>query len=218
MNSKALEVAGFTRDTPDPTGGRFGRDPVTGDLDGVVYERAIEPVRYHHLPSATASVRAQGLRRICRMLTEAGLTSVHDARVTNDEFATYQEGRENGDLTLRAYLLMGVDHFPALRDSGIKTGFGDERLRVGGIKLVADGAIATRTAYLSEPYEGTEDDHGILAIPADEIGSQVMDIHKAGFQVCIHANGDLTIDMVLTAYENAQAAFPRPDPRHRVEH
>ena len=84
--------------------------------------------------------------------------------------------------------------------------------------MVADGAIAARTAYLSRPYEGTTDDFGILAMQAGEIESQVMDMHRAGFQVCIHANGDLTIDMVLTAYEKAQAAFPRPDARHRIEH
>ena len=218
LNSKALETAGFTRDTPDPEGGRFGRDPSSGELDGVVYERAIEPVRYNHLPAVTPKDRRRGLQRICQMLTPVGLTSVHDARVTNDELLTYQEGRDNGDLTLRAYLLMAHDHFPALRDAGLKTGFGDDRLRLGGIKMVADGAIASRTAYLSEPYEGSPCDHGILAIPADEIERQVMEIHKAGFQVCIHANGDLTIDMVLSAYEKAQAAFPRPDPRHRVEH
>ena len=218
LNSKALETAGFTRDTPDPVGGRFGRDPSSGELDGVVYERAIEPVRYNHLPTVTPEDRRRGLQRICQMLTPVGLTSVHDARVTNDEMLTYQEGRDNGDLTLRAYLLMAHDHFPALRDAGLKTGFGDDRLRLGGIKMVADGAIASRTAYLSEPYEGSPCDHGILAIPPDEIERQVMEIHKAGFQVCIHANGDLTIDMVLSAYEKAQAAYPRPDPRHRVEH
>ena len=172
LNSKALETAGFTRDTPDPEGGRFGRDPSSGELDGVVYERAIEPVRYNHLPAVTPKDRRRGLQRICQMLTPVGLTSVHDARVTNDELLTYQEGRDNGDLTLRAYLLMAHDHFPALRDAGLKTGFGDDRLRLGGIKMVADGAIASRTAYLSEPYEGSPCDHGILAIPADEIERQ----------------------------------------------
>ena len=86
------------------------------------------------------------------------------------------------------YMLVGVDHFPALRDAGIKTGFGDERLRIGGIKMVSDGAIASRTAYLSEPYIGSEDDHGIRAMSPEETEANVMDIHKAGFQVCIHAN------------------------------
>ena len=218
LNSRALELAGFHNETPDPAGGRLGRDPSTGQLNGVVYERAIEPVRFGLIPVDTPEVRRQGLQRICQMLTEAGLTSVHDARVTGDELVTYQEGKDSGELTLRVYALMYYPHFPALRDAGIKTGLGDSQLRLGGIKMVADGAIATRTAYLSKPYEGTHDDHGILAMTAEETEDQVMQMHRAGFQVCIHANGDLTIDMVLTAYEKAQAAFPRPNARHRIEH
>ena len=218
MNSRALEAAGFHNETPDPPGGRFGRVEGTGELNGVVYERAIEPVQFGLIPTETPEVRRQGLNRICDMLTRAGLTSVHDARVTGEQLTTYQEGRDSGELTLRVYALMHHPHFPSLRDAGVKTGLGDDRLRLGGIKMVADGAIATRTAYLSQPYEGSKDDYGILAMQAEEIESQVMDMHRAGFQVCIHANGDLTIDMVLTAYEKAQAAFPRVDARHRIEH
>ena len=217
MNTKALELAGLNNETPDPYGGRLGRDAATGELNGVIYERAIDSVR-DLLPSVTPEVRREGLKLICDMLTQAGLTSVHDARVSNDELYTYQEGRDNGDLSLRAYLLMGHDFFPALRDAGIKSGFGDDRLRIGGIKMVSDGAIATRTAYLSEPYIGSDDDYGILAMSPEETEEKVMEIHRAGFQVCIHANGDLAIDMVLTAYEKAQAAYPRHDTRHRIEH
>ena len=152
------------------------------------------------------------------MLNRAGLTSVHDARVVQEELATYQEGRDAGDLSLRVYALMYYPHFPALREAGLKTGFGDDLLRLGGIKMVADGAIAARTAYLSEPYIGSDCDHGILAMEPEEIEQNVMQMHEAGFQVCIHANGDVAIDMVTRAYEKAQKAFPRNDPRHRVEH
>lgn len=218
LNSKALEVAGFNAETPDPPGGRFGRDEETGYLNGVVYERAIDPITHGHLPEITPEIRREGLRRICQMLNQAGLTSVHDAMVSNDQLITYQEGRDSGDLTIRAYLLMFHDHFQALRDAGVRTGFGDEYLRLGGIKMVADGAIAARTAYLSEPYIGSICDHGILAMTADEIESKVMEMHEAGYQVCIHANGDATIDAVLSAYEKAQSTFPRKDPRHRIEH
>ena len=218
LNSPALALAGFNRDTPDPPGGRFGRDAATGDLDGVVYERAIEPVRFGLIPVETPEIRRQGLRTICQMLNRAGLTSVHDARVTAEEFATYQEGYAAGDLSLRVYALMYYPHFPALRDAGIKSGFGDDRLRIGGVKMIADGAIATRTAYLSEPYEGSPCDHGILAMDAAEINERVMEMHRAGFQVCIHANGDSAIELVVAAYERAQAAYPRPAPRHRIEH
>ena len=217
LNSRALEVAGFTRETPDPAGGRLGRDPTTGELDGAIYERAMDRVR-PLLPRVTPETRRDGFKLICGMLSRAGLTSVHDARVSNDELRTYQEGNESGDLSIRVYMLMAADHFPALRDAGLKTGFGDARLRIGGIKMVSDGAIATRTAYLSEPYIGSEDDHGIRAMSPEETEAAVMEMHKDGFQVCIHANGDLAIDMVLTAYENAQAANPRDNTRHRIEH
>jgi len=218
VNTKAFEVAGINKNTPDPQGGRYGRDPNTGELDGVVFERAGDAIRFGMLPVATPEDRRAGLRRICNMLTREGLTSVHDARVTADELITYQEGKEAGDLNLRVYMLMFHPHFPALRDAGLKTGFGDDMLRLGGIKMVADGAIATRTAYMSEPYEGSEDDCGILAMDVDEIEPLVMDIHKAGFQVAVHANGDTAIDMVLNAYAKAQEAYPRHDPRHRIEH
>ncbi len=129
-----------------------------------------------------------------------------------------RKGRDAGDLSLRVYALMYHPHFRSLQEAGLKTGFGDDNLRLGGIKMVADGAIAARTAYLSEPYVGSDCDHGILAMSAEEIEENVMEMHRAGFQVCIHANGDLAIDMVLNAYEKAQAADPRPNPRHRIEH
>ncbi len=218
MNSAGLEAAGFNDETADPPGGRLGRDPDTGRLNGMIFERAIDPVRFGLIPVETEEVRREGLRTICDMLNRVGLTSVHDARVTAEEFQTYQDGKAAGELSLRVYALMWYPQFPALRDAGIKSGLGDDRLRIGGIKMVADGAIATRTAYLSQPYEGSQCDHGILAMEQEEIEEQVMAMHRAGFQVCIHANGDLTIDMVLTAYEKAQQAHPRSDTRHRIEH
>ena len=217
-NSLALERAGFNDETPDPPGGRLGRNPDTGRLDGVIYERAADDLRENQLPVESEETRREGLRTICKMLNRAGLTSVHDARVTDYELQTYQEGRDAGELSLRVYALMYYRYFPALRAAGIRSGLGDDTLRIGGIKMVADGAIASRTAYLSQPYVDRCCDHGILTMTADEIAANVLEMHAAGFQVCIHANGDATIDLVLQAYEQAQAAHPRPDPRHRVEH
>ncbi len=216
LNSKALELSGYDDDSPDPPGGRLGRDPDGGTLDGVIYERAIEPI-HDLLPRVTPDIRREGLRTICDMLTASGLTSVHDAMVSNDQLNTYAEGRDSGDLSLRVYMLAARPHFPALRDAGMRTGFGDDTLRLGGIKMVSDGAIAARTAYMSEPYIGTCD-HGIEAMTQDEITESVLEIHRAGFQVCIHANGDLAIESVLNAYERAQTEYPRPNPRHRIEH
>mgnify|MGYP001025320062 FL=1 len=218
VNSKALALAGYNDDSPDPHGGKLGRDPNTGKLNGVIYERAVEAFR-ELLPTVDPEDRRRGLKLINGMLSEVGLTSVHDASVSNDEFVTYQEGLENGDLDLRVYMLMAKAHFPALRDAGIRTGFGNDHLRVGGIKMVSDGAIAARTAYLSEPYIGSyHDDCGKQAMSPEEINESVREIHSEGFQVCIHANGDLAISMVLDAYEEVLKEFPRSNPRHRIEH
>ena len=220
LNSKALELASFNNDTPDPSGGRLGRLPGSNVLNGVIYERAIEPVRFGLIPPETEEIRREGLKLICQMLNKVGLTSVHDARVTKDEFLTYQNGKEAGDLTLRVYALLYHPHFESARATGLKTGLGDDMLKLGGIKMIADGAIAARTAYMSEPYLGTpcDCDYGILAMDAEETENMVEQIHRAGFQVCIHANGDLAIDMVLKAYEKAQTEYPRVNPRHRIEH
>ena len=217
-NSKALNLAGYSDESPDPHGGRLGRDPDTGKLNGVIYERAGEPIR-DLLPIVDAKDRHKGLKLINGMLSEVGLTSVHDAMVSNEEFVTYQEALSNDELDLRVYMLMHKSHFPALRDAGIRTGFGNNQLKVGGIKMVSDGAIATRTAYLSTPYIGSDhNDCGIQAMSPEEINESVKEIHSAGFQVCIHANGDLAISAVLDAYESALKEFPKNNPRHRIEH
>lgn len=217
VNRKAFELAGVAGDTPDPPGGKFERDPDTGELAGIVLERATDRFR-ELMPPVTLADRRAGLKRICRMFNAAGLTSVHDAIVTDLDLHTYQEGLASGDLTLRVYALMWRRHFDALRASGVRTGFGNERLRIGGIKLIADGAISGRTAWLSQPYEGSQDDCGLRAIEPEELEELALQIHKAGFQICVHANGDAAIDMVLTAYEKAMASHHRPDPRHRIEH
>jgi hypothetical protein len=217
VNTVALDRAGVTKETADPPGGKLERDGETGELTGVVHERASGLVR-SDMPSVTAEVRREGLRRICRMFNAAGLTSVHDASVSSADLETYQEGLAAGELTMRVYMLMSSSCFGALRDSGVRTGFGNEMLRVGGIKYFADGAIAGRTAWLSEPYEGSTDDCGIRVTEPEAIEAAALEAHQAGFQVCVHANGDAAIDMVLTAYETALAAYPRENCRHRIEH
>lgn len=217
VNSKALEIAGITKVTPDPPGGKYEHDLQTGELTGIVQERAAECFQ-QCLPPVTLQDRRTGLQRICKMFNAAGLTSVTDAYATNLDLQTYQEGLQAGDLTLRVYLLMFFPAFTALSEAGVRTWLGNDHLRIGGIKLIADGAIAGRNAWLSQPYMGSLDDYGLRVIEPDELEAKVLQIHKAGFQVCTHANGDAAIDMTLTAYEKAMAAYPRVNARHRIEH
>jgi len=138
--------------------------------------------------------------------------------VTPAEIATYHAGREAGKLSVRVDMMIFDAHLAALRELRLRTGFGDEWLRIGGIKSFVDGAIAGRTAWLSEPYAGRPDDYGIPTKTPEEIERIVLDAHRAGFQVEVHANGDRAIDVVLTAYEKALREQPRQGHRHRIAH
>ncbi len=220
-NSLGLKLAGLDRESADPVGGRYGRDPATGELDGVIYETAMRRFFTGQKPlmtGPTAEEDRQALARVCQKAASLGLTSFTDANVDPFGFQSYQAALASGDLTIRTYLLHGVDSLDSLIASGLRTGLGNDMLRVGAIKIVGDGAIAGRTAYLSEPYEGTTDDYGILAVDPEAFEERVMAAHRAGFQVAVHANGDRIIDMTLDAYEKALAAHPRADHRHRLEH
>ena len=221
-NSKALELAAITKNTPDPEHGRFFRDE-SGELTGRVAELARNVfgkvgTREKFTDAEQRDRGRNGMRHISELLTAAGLTSVHDAGADRDRVLAYEDARANGELRHRAcFLVRGQDVFAGFKAAGITYGFGDEWIRVGGVKFAADGSASERTMRMSTPYVGTND-YGILTMTQQEIDESVEDAHRHGFRVAIHANGDVTIDMVLKAYESVLAKFPRPDVRHRIEH
>jgi predicted amidohydrolase YtcJ len=214
-NSKAFETSGISEGTRDPFGGHFYRDE-NGDFTGKVAERARA---YFDVPSgSTPEERARGVGAICQKMNASGLTSVHQAGTSRNDFMAYQTARAAGDLSLRVNLMARGGTFPTLHAAGMRTGFGDEWLRIGPVKFAADGSASERTMAMSTPYEGRPDDFGILTMTQDEIHEAVEEAHRGGWQVAIHANGDVTIDMVLNAYERVQEEYPRSDVRHRIEH
>ncbi len=219
-NSKAFELAGVTRDTPDPPDGRFFRDP-SSDLTGWVAEQARGVMgragrRESFTPEQQRDRSRQGMRHISGLLTATGLTTVHDAGASADRLRAYEDARANGELRHRAYLMIRGP-FAQLRQAGVYTGFGDEWIRIGGVKYGADGSASERTMRMSTPYVDTTD-YGILTMTQQEIHERVEEAHRANWQVGIHANGDVTIDMVLNAYERVLKQWPHPDRRHRIEH
>ena len=213
-NSKAFEVAGITVNTPDPFGGHFYRE--NGELTGKVAERARG---VFNVPSgSTREERATGVAVICSEMNAAGLTSVHQAGTGSAAFVAYQDARDTGTLSLRMNLMARGGTFPALQSAGIRSGVGDEWIRIGPVKFAADGSASERTMAMSTPYAGRPDDFGILTMTQEEVHEVVEEAHRAGWQIAIHANGDVTIDMVLNAYERMQREYPRQDTRHRLEH
>ena len=221
-NPKAFELAGVTKSTPDPDHGRFFRD-ASGELTGRVAELARNVFskvgkRETFTPEQQRERGRNGMRHISELLTAAGLTSVHDAGADRDRILAYEDAKANGELRHRAcFLVRGNATFAGFKAAGIYYGFGDEWLRVGGVKYGADGSASERTMRMSTPYVGTKD-YGILTMTQKEIDDAVEDAHRNNFRVAVHANGDVTIDMVLKAYENVLAKYPRNDTRHRIEH
>ena len=224
-NTRAFELAGVTKDTPDPTGGRYFRDP-NGELNGHVAELATDVIeragqREVFTPEQQRERARLGMQHISRLLAAAGLTSVHDASAGAQSIRAYEDARAAGELRHRAYLMVwgagDGNAYDKLRDAGVYTGFGDEWIRIGGVKRAADGSASERTMRMSTPYVGTND-YGILTMSQQEIDAAVEDAHRHDWQIGIHANGDVTIDMVLKAYERVLKQWPHPDRRHRIEH
>ncbi len=216
-NSMALRLAGVTAETPDPDDGKFYRDE-NGVLTGLVAERARDVFRNLIPTDSTREQRRDGVKLITELMTRAGLTSVHQTGGSTNDMIAYQDARSEGGMRFRMYLFPRGQIFEELVRSGIRTGFGDEVFRIGAVKFAADGSASERTMRMSTPYEGRPDDFGILTMTQQEIHEAVETAHRNDFQIGIHANGDVTIEMVLNAYERVQTLWPRPDTRHRIEH
>ena len=214
-NSLAFAAAGVTAETPDPRGGKFYREG--GELTGLVAERANAAFSGLIPSTHTDEDRQAGVKLITELMAMAGLTSFHDAGTSSNSVEAYNAAYRAGELSCRVYMMMRGP-YTNLRQAGVSTGFGDEWLRVGGVKYGADGSASERTMRMSTPYVGRPDDYGILTMSQEEIHEAVEVAHRANWQVGIHANGDVTIDMVLNAYERVQELWPRPNPRHRIEH
>jgi predicted amidohydrolase YtcJ len=218
LNSSAFQKAGVSEQTADPAGGRFERDPASGRLTGRAAETAKDVIEATIPSTLTRDERRQGVELISRMMARSGITSVHDAGASPDDLQAYQDARAEGTLRLRVYCLITANHLDTMLAAGVRSGLGDEWLRVGAVKAVCDGSISERTARLSEPYVGRPADRGILVTPEAELYETLRKAHAADWQLGVHCNGDEAIDIVLRVYERLQRERPRRDPRFRLEH
>jgi predicted amidohydrolase YtcJ len=160
----------------------------------------------------------EAAKLISTIFTSKGVTSAGDADAGAEELQGYQDCRDSGELRMRVCSHMGVRVLDRMLAAGIHTGFGDEWVRIGAIKQYADGSISERTAWLSEPYIGIPNYHGLEVGTREELYENSRKAHTAGWQLATHANGDLAIDKVLSVYEQVQHEMPTPDPRYRIEH
>jgi predicted amidohydrolase YtcJ len=171
------------------------------------------------VPPFPPQVRRQTLQDAARTLNVAGVCGVGDALTAPSYVATYRDLAADMQLTLRVNMIIPYIFLPWLERIGLRGPWGNEWIRCAGIKVIVDGAIAGRTAAMKNGYADAPDDHGVLLIDDQaELDAIVARIHRAGYQACVHANGDLAIEMALKSIERAQVAYPRKEPRHRIEH
>jgi predicted amidohydrolase YtcJ len=220
-NSKALEMAGVRKGTPNPPGGTFDRD-ANGELNGRVTDRATGVFRrIGTRPTFTADETLRrdrdGLAHISKQFVRYGLTSVHHE---GGNLFALQQVRERGDLHHRVSYEASGKVLDAMLSGGLSTSFGDEWIRLGATsEHTVDGSFSERTMALSTPYPGVEPPYsGNVTETQDDLNGWIERVHRAGIQVNCHANGDVAIDMVLKAVERAQRAFPRADSRPKITH
>lgn len=218
VNSLALRRTEIPEEVADPAGGKFDRDPANGKLTGGLRENAVEPFRKLLPVSFSRDEMREGVKLISQMMVRTGVTSVGDAEATPEDLLAYQDAREAGELSFRVYCFLQYQFLDRMTAAGIRTGMGDEWLRVGAIKLVCDGSISERTARLTQPYVGRPNDYGILVHSEEELYENARRAHASGWQIGTHANGDAAIDIMLRIYERLQREIPRRDPRYRLEH
>ena len=232
LNSAALEMAGISKQTPDPDNGKLIRNE-SGEPTGLVIGARQLVSKLLTVKRSTHADRVKALRDMQRAYNKVGLTSVVDRSQRADGFRAYQDLWRDGALTVRTFVTRTINAEQPLEDVlrdieniGPATGFGDDRFRVGSLKIFLDGGILLGTAYLRTPYgEHTEvygysdpDYRGVLRVPVEKITSIVELATERGWQMTAHTTGGGSSDALLTAYESVNKKYPLKDRRFVLTH
>lgn len=220
-NSKAFEMAGVTKDTPNPMGGTYDKDE-GGQLSGRVTDLASAPfnkvgTRRTYTPAEAEQRARDGIAHISKQFARYGLTTVHHE---GGNLQAMQDVRARGDLKHRISFETGGRVLEAMITAGIKTGFGDDWIKFGATsEHTVDGSFSERTMAISTPYPNVTPPYkGNVTETQETLNEWVERIHRAGIQVNCHANGDVAIDMYLTAAERALKLVPRANARPKITH
>lgn len=217
VNTHALRLAGITTENLDPPAGILGRD-IHGNPTGILFEAASHLVeRFIPVPSAEQIVHA--MRAAQPVLWQMGLTGVHDFDL-HDSFRALQILHAQQELGLRVIKSIPLEDLPYAVGVGLRSGFGDDFLRIGSVKIFADGALGPHTAAMFQPYEGETTALGMLMLDAEELFERGRPAVENGLSLAVHAIGDRANHEVLNAYEQLRKVeSPVLDPlRHRIEH
>ncbi|MBU2643426.1 amidohydrolase [bacterium] len=229
VNSKALALLGIDKNTPDPEGGHIDRD-AKGEATGLLEEKAQNLVSSQFFPLATASI-VDALGAASSQYLKEGITSQGEAGIgmlSHLELLGYQEAVRQGKLKIRSNLMILAETLLDIETGegqpffgfhhGIRTGWGDDMLRIGPMKMFFDGSLIGKTAAVTQGYADDPDKLGFYAESEEKIRDWIMKGHRSGWQLAIHAIGDRAIGFILDCYEEALTDLPKTDHRHRIEH
>jgi predicted amidohydrolase YtcJ len=218
-NSLALKLAGVTRETPDPPGGTIVRD-AGGEPTGVLKDAAMNYV-YKVIPSPGEEMMAEAIRAALAYAAENGVTSVQDMSASPEVFGVYQKLLANGELTLRVYGLQPLSEWGRLARVGVRAWFGNEKLKIGGLKGFADGSLGSTTALFFEPYLDAPKTSGLPSdemFPEGKMLNNIIGADRAGLQVAVHAIGDKANKTILDMFAEVEKRNGARDRRLRIEH
>ncbi len=221
VNSLALRAAQIDAATPDPEGGAIMRT-ANGQPTGILLEGSAIDLAARVTPRTTGDALAEQMRTAQEKALSLGITMLHD--LDNQPcLEALLRLRERGQLKLRVLKYFNVQYLEPALTMGLRFGFGDDWLRLGGLKLFADGALGPLTAALLEPYDGQPDNTGIIVTEPDEMLKLISRATLAGFPTAVHAIGDRAIRLVLDVFEQvrrveAEHGIAREHRRHRIEH
>jgi len=217
-NSRALALAGITKATPDPVGGKIVRD-ANGEATGVLVDTAQELLTKVLPPQTEAESRTM-LDRALGELARVGLTSVHDAGVDVTQDRLYRAYADAGKLTTRVYgMIGGADKdFDVLAKNGPLNDYGNGMYALRAVKLYSDGALGSRGAALIKPYSDDAHSHGLLFFKSGQMDTMMTKAMRRGYQVNVHAIGDAGNKQILDIYQKEVSATKSAAQRHRIEH
>ena len=218
-NSLALKAGGVTKSTPVPPGGEIVRDPATGEPTGILKDAAMDLI-YDRIPTPTLEQNLKAAQAAMKHAAELGVTSVQDMSDPSS-FEAYQELLRRNQLSVRLSVYIPVTEVDALSRLKIKSPFGNDFLKLAGLKGFADGSLGSATAYFFEPYTDNPKTKGLLhaqMFPEGIMEQRVLAADRAGLQVAIHAIGDRANSIILDIYERASAQDGPRDRRFRIEH
>jgi len=223
LNSCAMQKLGFTQNTPEPVGGRIERDPLTGEPNGVLHDAAMNEIAFNHLfvsdlEAMATEARVKMCARAMHTYAQAGIVAVADALVAPVCFSIYQETLAAGKASVRVYTMPELTFSEHLVQSGLKTGFGNDMLKIGPIKIFLDGGMSNRTAAVKTAYQCEPYGHGLNMMPKADLLAAVKHAHEHGFQIAVHCQGDAALDDLLDAFESVLGSQSDNPLRHRIEH